>query len=52
MKTTCFVGIDIASTTFVVTVVESPVNIVAAPQSFDNDTAGFEAFESWLTSWV
>ena len=49
MTTTYFVGIDIASATFVATVIESPVKSVASPQSFDNNTAGFAALESWLT---
>lgn len=48
MKKTYYVGIDIASASFVVSVIQSPVKRVAAPQSFDNDTVGFEAVEAWL----
>ncbi|MEM7335825.1 MAG: IS110 family transposase [Chloroflexota bacterium] len=49
MKPTYYVGIDIASATFVVSVIKSPRSIIAKPKNFDNETAGFEAFESWLT---
>lgn len=49
MKNNYFVGIDIASATFVAAVIESPVKTVASPQSFDNSTTGFTALETWLT---
>lgn len=48
MKPTYYVGIDIASATFMASVIKSPTNSIAEPKSFDNDTAGFELFESWL----
>lgn len=48
MKTTHYIGIDIASATFMATVIASPTELVAEPKNFGNDTTGFEAFESWL----
>lgn len=48
MKNTTYVGIDIASATFMACVIKSPVHVVASPKRFDNDTEGFIAFESWL----
>ncbi|MEM7332048.1 MAG: IS110 family transposase [Chloroflexota bacterium] len=49
MQQTYYVGIDIASATFVASVIKSPVNIITKPKSFANETTGFEAFETWLS---
>jgi transposase len=46
---TCFVGIDIAATTFVATWAQAD-QAPTRPGTFDQTDAGFAAFQSWLPS--
>ena len=48
MATTFYVGIDVASATFVACVIQAPARVVVQPESFANDTAGYDALEAWL----
>lgn len=48
MEATYYIGMDIASATFVACVVQTPIKVVAEPQQFDNETAGYDAFTTWL----
>jgi transposase len=48
MKATHFVGIDIASESFVATVVTATVKGVSVATQFANEAAGYGKFESWL----
>lgn len=48
MATQYFIGIDIASESFVATVVQAPDKVVLAAREFDNHPDGVEAFASWL----
>jgi transposase len=48
MTTTYQVGIDIASATFVACVLQGPTQVIAAPKSFVNATAGYDELETWL----
>lgn len=48
MNPTYYVGLDIAAETFVACVLQAPSRVVAQPQSFANETAGYDELESWL----
>jgi transposase len=48
MSTTYYVGVDIAAETFVACVLQAPNQVVAQPQSFTNDIAGYDELEGWL----
>jgi transposase len=48
MATTYYVGLDVASASFVACIMQSPIRVVAQPKSFANDTAGFVKLETWL----
>ena len=49
MKRTAFsVGIDLASATFVATVLASPETVKLAPKDFENTTAGMAEMVTWL----
>jgi transposase len=48
MPTRYYVGLDVASATFVACILQAPARVVAQPQSFANDTSGYEELEAWL----
>lgn len=47
-----FVGIDIASATFVACIGASPWKVIAKPKEFDNHEDGYASFLSWTESKV
>jgi len=48
MKRTYFVGIDIASETFVASVLTAPDHLLLAAKAFQNDPEGIDQLEAWL----
>ncbi len=48
MDSKYFVGIDIASATFVACVIQNPAQVTLAPKEFSNDQDGYEKFRAWL----
>lgn len=48
MTTEYFVGIDIASETFVATVLQAPNKVLLTAHEFENHPDGIEAFTAWL----
>lgn len=48
MATKWYVGLDVASATFVACIIQAPARVMAQPQSFTNDMAGYDELEVWL----
>jgi len=45
-----FIGVDIASKTFVATTLKKSLKPLLSAKEFDNDSDGFDAFVTWLTA--
>jgi transposase len=48
VATTFYVGLDMASASFVACIIQAPARVVARPRSFSNDIGGYEELERWL----